>query len=328
MGREIVVADIGGTHARFAIASIEADKTISLTDYIKMKTSGHAGLQAAWRAYGAELGRTLPPEAALAVAASVGGDIIEFTNCAWKIKPALIPQEIGVERYSLVNDFEAVAHAAMNVGPDQYDLICGPEVSISSDGVTTVIGAGTGLGVAQVLQHGENYYVTGTEGGHINFAPLDHVEDRLLARLREQHQRVSAERIVSGPGIAAIYHTLAQLEGKDVEPLDDKEIWRLALSDQDSLSAAALNRFCLCLGSVAGDLALAQGANSVVIAGDLGRRIADILPSSGFQERFLAKGRFKSMMERIPVRQLLHEEPGLYGAALAFLQEHDGPTVR
>ena len=193
---------------------------------------------------------------------------------------------------------------------------------MAQQGVISVVGPGTGLGAAHVLRTGGDYFVNETEGGHIDFAPLDHVEDRLLAQLRKAHTRVSAERVVSGPGLQTIYRVLAQLEDEPVRDLDDKELWQLALSGQDSLAAAAFDRFCLCLGGYAGDLALAQGAKGVVMAGGLGNRIAEKLPSSGFRQRFVAKGRFQSMMERIPVKQLRHEEPGLLGAAAAFLKEH------
>ena len=120
----------------------------------------------------------------------------------------------------------------------------------------------------------------------------------------------------------AIYETLAELEGRAVPSRDDKTIWAEALDGTDSIALAALDRFCLALGAVAGDLALAQGANSVVIAGGLGLRIKDKLLRSGFDQRFVAKGRFQSMMAGMPVKLITHPQPGLFGAAAAFAQEH------
>jgi glucokinase len=322
MTQEIVVADIGGTHARFAIAHIANGKVASLTDDIKMKTSEHASLQIAWEAYGRELGRDLPQDGALAVAGPVGGEVIYFTNSSWMIRPALIPEKLNLKRFTLVNDFGAVGHAVAQLGPEMFSHVCGPDVAFASDGIITVVGPGTGLGVAHILWIGGEYHVTETEGGHIDFAPLDHAEDQILAHMRKAHRRVSVERIVSGPGLAIIYQVLANLERQEARSLSDTEIWQMALSGEDSLAAAAFDRFCLCLGGVTGDIALAQGAKSVVMAGGLGQRIADRLPSSGFRERFVAKGRFQSMMEQIPVKQLLHDEPGLYGAAAAFIHQH------
>lgn len=320
---EIVVADIGGTHARFAIATIEDGKVAGLSNEIKMKTSEHASFQIAWETYGRELGRELPQDGALAVAGPVGGEVIYFTNSSWMIRPALIPEKLKLSRFTLVNDFGAVGHAVAQMDADMFSPICGPDEPLTSEGIITVVGPGTGLGVAHILRRHGHYHVTETEGGHIDFAPLDHVEDQILAHLRKAHRRVSVERIVSGPGLAVIYHVLAGMERQEARSLDDMAIWELALSGEDSLAAAAFDHFCLCLGSVTGDLALAQGAQSVVMAGGLGRRIASRLPSSGFRERFIAKGRFQSKMEALPVKQLLHEEPGLYGAAAAFIQEHE-----
>lgn len=320
--QEIVVADIGGTHARFAIAQVQDGKVLSLDNQVKMKASDHASLQIAWEAYGCELDRELPHDGALAVAGPVGGDVIQFTNSSWMVRPARISEKLKLNRYTLVNDFGAVAHAVIQMEPDMMRPICGPDVPLPDNGIITVVGPGTGLGVAHILRRSSGYHVTETEGGHIDFAPHDTVEDKLLSHLRETHRRVSAERVASGPGLAVIYKVLADLENRKVATLGDVELWERALSGEDSLSAAAFDRFCLCLGGVAGDLALAQGAKSVVMAGGLGIRIADKLLSSGFRERFSAKGRFQSMMEQIPVKQLLHEEPGLFGAAAAFIHEH------
>ena len=161
-----------------------------------------------------------------------------------------------------------------------------------------------------------------TEGGHVDFAPLDSIEDAILARLRKRHRRVSVERVVAGPGISDIYEALAAMEGRAVQQLDDKTLWELGTSGTDSLAAAAVDRFCLSLGSVAGDIALAQGGSSVVIAGGLGLRIKDTLVRSGFAERFTAKGRFEGLMASLPVKLITHPQPGLFGAAAAFAQEH------
>ena len=187
----------------------------------------------------------------------------------------------------------------------------------------SVIGPGTGLGVAYIVRAPGHYHVVETEGGHIEFSPVDHVEDVILRSLRERHTRVSVERVVSGPGLVEIYAALAKLEGRAVEARADKELWQMALEDNDALAAAAFDRFCLALGSAAGDYALAHGAKAVVIAGGLGYRIRKQLQAAGgFDSRFVAKGRFQHMMETIPVKLITHEQAGLFGAAAAFAQEH------
>ncbi len=324
---EIVVADIGGTHARFAIAVIQKDQVIRLDNQVTMKSVDHNSFQIAWEAYGAEIDRELPKDGAIAVAAPVGGDVIHLTNSSWLIRPHLIREKLKLNRFSLVNDFGAVGHAVALLGDDQFQHICGPDSPISEKHSITVVGPGTGLGVVHVLRKGDEYHISETEGGHIDFAPRDEFEDRLLDSFRKQHSRVSVERIVAGPGMQAIYRMLAEIEGQTPKQLDDKALWKLVFSGDDNLAAAAFDRFCLCLGSFAGDMALAHGSGAVVISGGLGNRIAHQLPSSGFRGRFTAKGRFQSLMEQISVKQFLNDEPGLYGAAAAFLKEHEAPVL-
>lgn len=322
MSQELVAVDIGGTHARFAIAEVASGRVVRVDEPITLKTAEHVSLQTAWQAFGDRIGRELPKAASLSIAGPVDSDVIRLTNNPWVIRPALIPERLGADTYTLVNDFGAVGHAVGQLPPDQFEHLCGPEIDLPRHGVTTVCGPGTGLGVAQVLRDGSGYRVLSTEGGHTDYAPLDTIEDALLKRLRAAYTRVSTERVVSGPGIVGIYETLAELEGKAIHRRDDKAIWAEALDGTDPLALAALDRFCLALGACAGDLALAHGANGVVIAGGLGLRIKDKLLRSGFGERFVAKGRFQQMMAHIPVKLITHPQPGLFGAAAAFAQEH------
>ena len=319
---KLVAVDIGGTHARFALAEVDGGRVVSLGEATTLKTAEHASFQLAWEAFGRTQPDPLPRAAAIAVAGPVGGELIKFTNNPWIIRPALIGEKLGVDAHVLVNDFAAVAHAVAQAGPEHFIHLSGPDAPLPGTGAISVVGPGTGLGVAQLWRDSASYRVQPTEGGHIDFAPLDALEDAILARLRKRHRRVSAERVVAGPGIVDIYETLAHLDGQAFVPRDDKAIWQLGTSGEDSLAAAAVDRFCLCLGSVAGDLVLAHGAQALVMAGGLGLRIKDALLRSGFAERFRAKGRFEAMMAGIPVKLITHPQPGLLGAAAAFAQEH------
>ena len=321
---KLVAVDIGGTHARFAQASIGEDGAITLGELETLHTQDHGSFQTAWEDYRTRQGGTLPDAVSMAIAGPVKGEVIRFTNNPWIIRPALITSKLGCERFTIVNDFEAVAHAVACVPEDQLLHLTGPREPLASTGTISVLGPGTGLGVAH-LWRGENgrYHVQATEGGHVDFAPLDIIEDAILARLRKRHTRVSIERVVSGPAIVDIYETLAAMENRPTMPEDDVAIWTRGLKDEDSLAAAAVDRFCLSLGSVAGDIALSQGGfGGVVIAGGLGYRLRDTLLRSGFAERFQAKGRFQSLMQSIPVKLIVHPQPGLFGAAAAFAREH------
>jgi glucokinase len=318
---EIVAVDIGGTHARFALAEVAGGRVHALGEVCTLPTAGHASLQTAWEEFGRRTGRVLPSAAAIAVAGPVKGEALKLTNSSWMIRPDLIPAELGAARYRLVNDFGAVAHAVAQLDPRHFRHLCGPDRPLPEAGVVSIVGPGTGLGVAQLLRRDGHSQVIETEGGHIDFAPLDALEDRILAELRKRLRRVSVERIASGQGLTNLYEALAAIEGRPTRYRDEKALWRAALGGEDSLATAALDRFCLSLGSVAGDIALAQGADAVVIGGGLGLRLVDRLPASGFQGRFIAKGRFERRMAEIPVKIITHPEPGLFGAAAAFAEE-------
>jgi glucokinase len=323
---ELVAVDVGGTNARFAIAEVSGGNVVSLAKETTLKTADHASFRLAWDAFARRFaeaeGRDLPRAASIAVASPVGGNVIKFTNNPWIIRPALVPERLHVDRFTIVNDFGAVGHAVAQVGPEHLRHLCGPDVALPKEGIISVVGAGTGLGVAQLVRGAGEYRVIETEGGHVDFAPLDSIEDALLTRLRARYRRVSAERIVSGPGLAHIYETLAAIEGRTIHAGDDTALWIAAMEGSDSLAAAALDRFCLSLGAVAGDLALAHGAAAVVIGGGLGLRLAEHIAQSGFAERFVAKGRFESRMAALPVKLITHPQPGLLGAAAAFARQY------
>jgi glucokinase len=320
---DLVAVDVGGTHARFALAHVAKDGSVEIGEPVTLHTRDHASFQTAWEDFARMQGGTLPGAVAMAVAGPVGGEVFRFTNNPWMIRPALIPEKLGATRYSVINDFGAVGHAVALAGEEHFVPLAGPGGPLPASGTISVVGPGTGLGVAHIWRSGAgDYHVQATEGGHIDFAPLGTIEDAILARLRQRYRRVSAERVVSGPGLVDIYEALAAMEGRAIQPLDDRTLWGLGTSGEDSLAAAAVDRFCLSLGSFAGDIALTHGSSGVVIAGGLGLRLKDTLQRSGFANRFTAKGRYQEYMSSIPVRLITHPQPGLFGAAAAFAKEH------
>lgn len=319
---DLVAVDIGGTHARFAVASVLGGGSVTLQEPVTLKTSDHVSLQTAWEDFVRSAGRQVPRAAAIALAGPVSGETVHLTNNSWTIHPARLAGQLGLERVMVLNDFAAVAHAAANVPEGHFQHLAGPDAPLPATGTISVIGPGTGLGVAHFHRFADGYHVQATEGGHVDFAAVDAIDDAILQRLRKRHRRVSVERVVSGPGIVDIHATLAALEKREVAELDDRTIWERGMSGEDSLCAAAVERFCLSLGSVAGDYALAHGAGGVVVAGGLGYRIRDTLRSSGFAERFRFKGRYEQMMAGLPVKLITHPQPGLFGAAAAFAREY------
>jgi glucokinase len=323
---DLIAVDIGGTHARFARAAVSGGGAVTLGEVRTLKTEDYVSLQTVWDTYRAMEGGDLPSAVAIAIAGPVTGGTVRMTNTSWSFRLSALPAQLKVDKLTVINDFGAVAHAAARAPDNDFLHLAGPEGPLPATGTISVIGPGTGLGVAHfhrfASSFGGGYHVQATEGGHIDFAPVDAIDDAILLRLRKRHRRVSVERIVSGPGIVAIHEALAAYEGRPIEELEDVAIWQAGLENRDALAVAAVDRFCQSLGSVAGDYALAHGAAGVVIAGGLGQRLGRLLPSSGFADRFRFKGRYEQMMAGIPVKLITLPEPGLYGAAAAFAAEH------
>ncbi|MEM1197338.1 MAG: glucokinase [Pseudomonadota bacterium] len=320
---ELAVIDMGGTHARFAMARIDPGGAVSLGAVTTLRVADHADPLSAWSAYRAQTGGRPPRNVALAVAAMTGGDTIDFPNSAWRLHKTTLKADLECERAVIVHDFEAVAHAAARARDDQFLPLAGPDAALPSLGTISVIGPGTGLGVAYFHRDPSGRVrVQATEGSHGSFGPVDAFEDALLARLRARFGRVSNERVAAGPAILDIYAALADADGERAALGDAVAIWQAGLSDKDALAAQAVERFCLILGSVAGDIALAQGSGGVVIAGGLGYRMREALQRSGFAERFAAKGRYTDYMKSLPVKIIEEAQPGLIGAAAAFASAH------
>lgn len=319
---QIVTADIGGTHARFAIAEVRDRAVVSLTEPAVVKTSDHPSLESAWNEFAKISGRALPDAASVALACPVGGETLNLTNCDWTIVCDGLEARLGLSRLTLVNDFAAVAHAVADLPSSHIESLHGPKDLAGPAKVTSILGVGTGLGVAQLLRYRDHYHIVASEGGHAGFTPVDRIDDAIFEHLRARYGRVSVERIISGPGLRNICEALAPDSGNAPLAGDDRDLWASAIARTDNLATKALVRLCLCLGTFAGDTALAQGANAVIIAGGLALRIREFLEQAGVHERFLTKGRFASHMAAIPFGLLTHSQPGLFGAAAAFTREH------
>ena len=314
---QIVAADIGGTHARFALAEIVPGARPRIDGMRKYRTREHPGLSSAWAAFARDSGCALPRAAALAVAAPIEGDTLTFMNSDWRIDRNGLAAELGVDRLKLLNDFGAVAHAVSAMAPDDFLALAGPG-DLPTDGVVSVIGPGTGLGVSILDRRGGGVTVIETEAAHIGFCPLDPEEEELADALTARYGRASVERVVSGPGLIDIYRFLG---GGDWDPARAGALWDAAIGGGDPLAEKALAILVRCFGAAAGDIALAHGAMGVAVAGAIAGRIADLLKTPMFEARFTAKGRYRARMMRTPVRLLTYEEPGLLGAALAFERE-------
>ena len=316
--REIVVADVGGTNARFARARLRDQGLPEMDAPRKYKVADFASLADCWAAFARDEGGPLPRAAAIGLAGPIKGEEVKLINSDWRIQRSALASELELDDFVVINDFEAVGYAVSRLQVENLELLFGPDTPFPDNGAVTVLGIGTGLGVGLLAYRDGVPRTIATEGGHFDFGPTDAVEDGLLAFLRNEFSRVSVERIVSGPGLANIYHALAAISGESAEALDDAALWDAALTGRVPLARRALERLILSYGSAAGDLALAHGPSAVVLAGGLTHLMRDLLGPHGFHERFVAKGRYEAVMRTVPIRLAIHDEIGLFGAAAAF----------
>ena len=320
-----LIADIGGTNARFALTD-PAAATPTLLHVQSLPHSGFASLQHVAEHYLAAVG-VQSRRAAIAVASPVDADEIRLTNRAWSFGRRELQQALGLDELLLLNDFGAVAWAVPALQPQDFIAVHG-EQGAPLRGPVSVLGPGTGLGVAQLIgSPDQGWHVVETEGGHVSFAPLGDEEQAIAHWLSAHFGRASNERMLCGNGLSHIDAVLGGgVEATAGRPLalremalrDPAEIVAAALAGHDVAARRALARFCAVLGSVAGDAALIHGARTVMIAGGMVPRFVPFLRSSAFRERFLAKGRFAAYLESVAIHVITHPHPGLLGAAVAL----------
>lgn len=315
-----LIADIGGTNARFALTDPTAP-TPQLLHAQSLENADFASLQHAAEHYLESVGAQ-PRRAAIALACPVNTDEIRLTNRAWSFSRNELRQSLGLDELLLLNDFGAVAWAVPALQAGDRIALYGP-MDTPLHGPVSVLGPGTGFGVGLLVgSEAVGWHPVETEGGHVSFAPLGDEEHAIARWLTAQHGRTSYERVLSGNGLARIDAVLRGVAsaGGDAPPVvrDPAEIVARALQGHDVAARRALARFCAILGSVAGDVALVHGARTVMIAGGIVPRFVPFLRSSAFRERFLAKGRFAAYLESVAIQVVTHPNPGLLGAAVAL----------
>jgi glucokinase len=316
-----LLADIGGTHARFAW---QAGHEFPLQDVRVLPTAAHADIEAAIDAYLRSTGRQMPAQCAIAIATAVTGDEVSMTNHPWRFSIRALQQHFGFERLQVINDFTALAMALPLLRQDMLRQAGGG--TPTPDCAIALIGPGTGLGVSGLVPgKGADGRITWVplqgEGGHVTLAAQDEREDAVLAVLRRRFGHVSAERALSGPGLTHLHAALVALDQGRMPDLGlpAPEITRRARAG-DASCRAALEIFCALLGTVAGNLALTLGAlGGVYIGGGIVPRLGEDFHRSTFRQRFEAKGRFASYLAAIPVYVIEADaSPALLGAGRAL----------
>jgi glucokinase len=311
-----LLADIGATHARFALESAPG----VLRNVAVLLCDDYPGIVPLLNAYLAQTGGVRISHAAFALANPISGDFIRMTNRNWQFSTDEVRRTLGLATLLIVNDFTALAMALPGFKPD--DLLQIGNGTPEPHAVSGVLGPGTGLGVSGVIPTVDGFVTLGSEGGHVNFAPADEREFAILQYAWREWQHVSNERLISGPGMEIIYRALAQRNGVEAPARNAAEIVNFALEQNDPLCLEVLECFAGMLGGAAANLAVTLGAfGGIFIGGGIVPRIAQWFSTSPFRARFEAKGRFSDYLAQIPTYVIMTPNPALYGVA-SILSEH------
>jgi len=306
-----LVGDIGATNARFGLVS-PGGKLLHWQSYA---CEQYPTIDDALARYlGERAGLPMPRQAAIAVASPVTGDWVAMTNHPWRFSIAALKARFGFDRLEVINDFTALALALPRLGPDDRMTVGG---GASVPGVPlAVLGPGSGLGVSGLVPCGSGWVALTGEGGHATMAPATDRESAVLDRMRRHFDHVSAERVLSGPGLVNLYNALSEINGVPSLGYTPAQITDLAMRGEDPVCAETTTMFCAMLGTMAANLALILGARGgVYIGGGIVPRLGRFFADSPFRARFQAMGRFESYLAAIPSHVVTHHLPAFLGCA-------------
>jgi glucokinase len=306
-----LVGDIGATNARFGLVSPDG----TVLHWRSHACENYPTIDAALAEYLGERGGLMAPrQAAIAVASAVTGDLVAMTNHPWRFSVAALRAHFGFERLEVINDFTAQALALPHLAPNQRLTVGGG--SPAPGAPLAVLGPGSGLGVSGLVPCGAGWVALTGEGGHATMAPASERESAVLDHMRRRFDHVSAERLLSGPGLVNLYATLAEIDGIASKGYTAPQITDLGMRGEDAVCAEATAMFCAMLGNVAGDLALTLGARGgVYVAGGIVPRLGEYFVQSPFRARFEAKGRFASYLAAIPTYVVTYPLAAFVGCA-------------
>ena len=311
-----LIADIGATNARFALVEPGG----AITHARALASDDFASLSEAIDAYmSAESPPQSPTLAVLAIAAPVTGDIVALTNHPWTFSIDGLRKRHGFKQLRVVNDFAANASAVPFLSRADYEQV-GGGVPVAGAPIG-LIGPGSGLGVSVLVSANGNVITLQGEGGHVTMAAADEHEAAVLDLMRRRFDHVSAERLLSGPGLVNLYNALCELAGEPAAPLTAAQITDAQIEREEPRAGEAKAIFCAMLGTIAGNLALTIGARGgIYIAGGIVPKLGPAFAQSQFRARFEAKGRFSGYLAAIPTYVITHPSPALLGAAKLLQQ--------
>jgi glucokinase len=312
-----LVGDIGGTNARFGLVAPDG----TLLHSRVLADADYPGIADAIDAYLADRGGLpRPRRGAIAIASPVAGDEVRMTNHPWAFSISALQERLRFQRLRVINDFTAQALALPYLRDGDRNAVGGGKAQPGFP--IGVLGPGSGLGVSGLIPTGDRYVPLTGEGGHATMPPYTERESAVLGALRRHLDHVSAERVLSGPGIVNLYNGLAEVDGVPARQYTAAQITDEATGKEDAMCQEATEMFCAMLGTVAGNLALSLGAKGgVYIAGGIVPRLGERFAASQFRERFEAKGRFRDYLAAIPTYVVTHNLPAFLGCAAALMEK-------
>jgi glucokinase len=306
-----LVGDVGATNARFGLVSPERKLLHTRT----LPVADHPTIADAITTYLGERGTLpMPHQGAVAIASAVTGDRVAMTNHPWSFSISALKSQLGFSRLEVINDFTALALALPHLAPEHRQQVGGGAPATGAP--LGVLGPGSGLGVSGLIPAGTGWIALAGEGGHVTMAPATDRESAVLDRMRRHFDHVSAERVLSGPGLVNLYNTLAVLDGVPSRGYTAAQITDPEIGAADSVCSEALSLFCAMLGTMAGNLALTLGArDGIYLGGGIVPRLGQRFAQSPFRARFEAKGRFNEYLAAIPTWVVTHPLPAFLGCA-------------
>jgi glucokinase len=307
MNRTALIADIGGTNARFGIVDKDG-----LHDVVYLQCNRYAGPVEAALEYLKQVSKHRKPESGVfAVAGPITGDLVNFSSSPWSFKSSSVQKDLGFENFEVMNDFEAVARAVPEISPELLQPI--NDATPLKFKPKSVIGPGTGLGVASLVWTGNRYVPIPGEGGHRTMSAVCQRELDIFQQLRVKYHHISAERVCSGKGLENLYNAIRALDKKFHLPdIDAPDISKKAIEGSCEVCKESLDLMLAFLGRVTGDLALTMmSQGGVYIAGGIPTKLGDYFFKSKFMDEFLHKGRMAELMKSIPVYIIKHDAVGL-----------------
>ena len=309
----VVVADVGGTFARVALAALVPGQTPRLGGYRTYACADHPSLAAILGDFSTHLDEPVH-SAVVAIAGVLDGDVLINANLPWTVSLSSTRAQSGLDGLHLINDFEAVALAVPYLQPETLVPLNGPGDPAQAF-PALVLGAGTGLGAALRFADGDRP-VLASELGHAALGAGNALELQVLGQLLQRWPHVDNERVLSGSGLMNLYPCLCELRGATPQWHSTEALIGAARSGEDAVAVETLQVFCAWLGSLAGDAAIAVGARSVYLAGGISAHVQDFLADGRFRERFLNKGVLTDVLRQVPVWRVEHGQLGVLGAAV------------